>query len=495
VALPPSIEDRYEVLAKLDEGGMGAVYKVRHRLLDEVRVVKVVLPGAGPSAEMRDRFLREARAASRLRHPNIAQILDFLVGEEGQQLLVLEYIDGPTLKEVVALAGPPPLGLTLEIARQALDALGSLHRAGFVHRDVAPDNLMLARDAAGAPLVKLIDLGIAKALATDTADTKQRDGALTQAGTFLGKPRYASPEQLAGDPVDARSDLYSFGLVLYELLTGRSPFAGSSFLELLAARLQEPLSFAASDPEARVPPALREIVLRLLARRPEDRFSDAGELAEALGELAVPWDLAALEEIRERTARTGGTEEIRIGPVSEPTRRTVEPAPPSLPAPRPATRLSPALALVALGIIALIGLGLWAARARSAGKPASENVPAAQQPVATPVPAETPPPLPAEFTPAQPLDRPQPVYPEKARGRGLIARVTVDLSVDESGRVTRAVAPFVDSQQEIPWDLYRPFQQAALKAARALRFQPAMRDGVPVRDKVRLVVDVTPDGG
>jgi serine/threonine-protein kinase len=502
VPLPPSIEDKYEVLAKLEEGGMGAVYKVRHRLLDEVRVVKVVLPDAGPSAEMRDRFLREARAASRLRHPNIAQILDFLVGEEGQQLLVLEYIDGPTLKEVVALSGPPPLGLTLEIARQALEALGSLHRAGFVHRDVAPDNLMLARDAAGAPLVKLIDLGIAKALTTDTGG---RDGALTQAGTFLGKPRYASPEQLAGDPVDARSDLYSFGLVLYELLTGHSPFAGSSFLELLSARLREPLSFAESDPEGRVPPALREIVLRLLARRPEDRFSDAGELAAALGELAESWPVEALEGIRERTARTAGVgtgsvevEEIGIRPVSEPTRRTVEPAPPPPPAPRPAARLSPARALVALGgiaLITLIGLGLWMARSRSTGKPAPDNVPAAQQPVATPAPAETSPPLPGGFTPAQPLDRPQPVYPEKARGRGLIARVTVDLSVDESGRVIRAVAPFVDSQQEIPWDLYRPLQQAALKAARALRFQPAMRDGVPVRDKVRLVVDVTPDGG
>jgi len=108
VPLSPSIEDKYEVLAKISEGGMGAVYKVRHRLLDEVRVIKVVLPHAGPASELRDRFLGEARAASRLTHPNIARILDFLVDEEGQQLLVLEHIDGPTLREALDRSGPPP---------------------------------------------------------------------------------------------------------------------------------------------------------------------------------------------------------------------------------------------------------------------------------------------------------------------------------------------------------------------------------------------------
>jgi len=129
--LSPSIEEKYEVLAKLSEGGMGAVYKVRHRLLDEMRVIKVILPQAGPSLEMRERFLREARAASRLSHPNVARIFDFLVDEAGQQLLVLEYIDGLTLKQVVAFSGPLVQGLVVEIARQALDALEALTKAAW----------------------------------------------------------------------------------------------------------------------------------------------------------------------------------------------------------------------------------------------------------------------------------------------------------------------------------------------------------------------------
>src|SRR5436305_6346282 len=209
VAPPQTIlEGKYAVLAKLSEGGMGAVYKVRHLLLDEVRVVKVILPHLGPTPELSDRFLREARAASRLRHPNIAQILDFTVDREGRELLVLEFIDGLTLKEVLERTGPPPLGLSVEVARQSLAALGYLHRRGFVHRDVSPDNLMLTRDADGRPLVKLIDLGIAKAVVRDLDDS------LTSTGVFLGKPRYASPEQLDGGETDARSDLYSFGIVL-----------------------------------------------------------------------------------------------------------------------------------------------------------------------------------------------------------------------------------------------------------------------------------------
>jgi serine/threonine-protein kinase len=499
VPLSPSIEDKYEVLAKISEGGMGAVYKVRHRLLDEVRVIKVVLPHAGPASELRDRFLGEARAASRLTHPNIARILDFLVDEEGRQLLVLEHIDGPTLREALDRSGPPPLGLAVEIARQALEALGALHRCGFVHRDVAPDNLMITRDLSGGPLVKLIDLGIAKALAADV------NPALTQTGVFLGKPLYAAPEQFEGEPVDARSDLYSFGIVLYELLTGRAPFQGRTVHELLAAHLQgEPLSFIESDPEDRVPDGLREIVLRLLAKRPADRFADAGEVAEALAPFAAPWPAEALDELLEPAPSERHPEgESRAGKIwageasalpdpsarsslqddSGATRRTVQPKEPSSPLP------VRSLAAAALAIAVLIGLGIWAMHKRAPQTPASEAQSAAQPSVSPVQPTPVPP---SGDLPAQPLDRPEPIYPAEALAFGVPVRVTVDLTLDQRGEVVRAVAPFMDSEREIPRNLYHLFRNAALKAARDLRFRPATRDGVPVRDKVRLVIEISP---
>jgi serine/threonine protein kinase len=159
------LEGKYEILDKIKEGGMGAVYKVRHRFLDEIRVIKVIRPALQQSQELADRFLREARMAILLRHPSIAVLHDFAVSDDGQAFIVMEYIAGLTLEEVLISGGPPPLGLALEVASQALRAMGYLHRHGLVHRDVAPDNLMLTRGVDGEPLVKLIDLGIAKVLA------------------------------------------------------------------------------------------------------------------------------------------------------------------------------------------------------------------------------------------------------------------------------------------------------------------------------------------
>jgi serine/threonine-protein kinase len=274
--LDEHIDGKYEILEKLREGGMGAIYKVRHRLLDEVRVVKVIRAHMATSRDAGDRFLREARVAIRLRHANIAQLHDFAVGTDGNAFIVMEFIDGWTLQEILRRHGPPPVALSLEIARQALKALGYLHRQKIVHRDVSPDNLMLTRDADGHPLVKLIDLGIAKAFEGGA-------GGLTTTGVFLGKPRYAAPEQFSGSGLDARSDLYSFGVVFYELLTGRCPIAGNDPPSYMAGHLlRPPLSFAESDPARRVPPALRETVLGMLAKEPNQRSASAEELLWAL---------------------------------------------------------------------------------------------------------------------------------------------------------------------------------------------------------------------
>lgn len=273
------IEGKYEILEKLKEGGMGAIYKVRHRLLDEVRVVKVIRSHMEPTGEAGDRFLREAKVAIRLRHPNIAVLHDFAIADDGNAFIVMEFIDGLNLLEILHGHGQPPVSLALEIARQSLRALGYLHRQKIVHRDVSPDNLMLTRDVDGHAQVKLIDLGIAKAFGAGGPGA----GGLTTTGIFLGKPRYAAPEQFGTSALDARSDLYSFGVVLYELLTGRSPITGQDPASYMAGHLfRPPVPFEESDPQGRVPPELRRTVFRALAKKPDERFESAEDFAWAL---------------------------------------------------------------------------------------------------------------------------------------------------------------------------------------------------------------------
>ncbi len=272
------IAEQYEIVAKIKEGGMGEIYKVRHRLLDELRVVKVLRPQLAGDESSSVRFAREARAAIRLRHPNVVQIFDFTLDDAGVGLMVMEYIRGADLKQLIVGGLRPEIPLALEIARQGLQALGYLHRQGFVHRDVSPDNLMLTLDVEDRPLVKLIDLGIAKRL--DSGHD------LTTTGMFLGKYRYASPEHFgAGEAssIDARSDLYTFALVLYELVTGRFPLPGETTAQFVASHLyQEPFDFAETDPEGRVPEALRRALLKSLAKQAGQRFADAAELIAAI---------------------------------------------------------------------------------------------------------------------------------------------------------------------------------------------------------------------
>ncbi|MGE5234953.1 MAG: protein kinase domain-containing protein [Acidobacteriota bacterium] len=302
------IEGKYEILEKLSEGGMGAIYKVRHRLLDAIRVIKVMHPQHEQDESLRARFLREARLAVKMRHPNIAQMYDFAVDEHGNAFIVMEFIDGITLQELLERTGPPAIGLSLGLAIQSLKAVGYLHKKGIVHRDIAPDNIMVTRDEEGEPQVKLIDLGIAKWL--------EGEMGLTGTGMFLGKLRYASPEQFQARetaPLDQRSDLYSFGLVLYELLTGKHPIAGSTPPTLIAGHLlHPPTDFATTDPEGRVPDDLRAAVMRSLAKLPEGRFSTAAEFARALAEIQARFIVTADDFERAMTMPAMPTQKIQV---------------------------------------------------------------------------------------------------------------------------------------------------------------------------------------
>jgi len=287
--LAPEIEATYEVLAKMGEGGMGAVYKVRHKFFDEVRVVKVMHPQLVATESLQERFLSEAKRGKQLRHPNLAEVLDVSIAADGTLYMVMEYIEGINLREVLARnGGPLDYRIVVSIAEQALDALGYLHSRKFVHRDISPDNLMLTREGDEAPRVKLIDLGIAKSL-----DTTHR---LTMAGKFLGKVKYAAPEQFSGE-VDGRSDLYSLGVVLYELLTGVMPITGKDNMSLIAGVVtRPPRDFAETDPSGLVPPRIRAAVMKSLEKNPNDRFATAAEFAGALQAAVAPEERRTLEQ-------------------------------------------------------------------------------------------------------------------------------------------------------------------------------------------------------
>ncbi|HVS16324.1 MAG TPA: serine/threonine-protein kinase, partial [Thermoanaerobaculia bacterium] len=299
MALPlEQLEGKYEILEKIREGGMGAIYKVRHVLLGEVRVVKVMRADIAGREEARERFVREARSAIRLRHPNIAQLHDFSLADDGTGLIVMEYIEGLSFQDLLARSGPPGLALTVEMALQSLRALEYLHRLGYVHRDISPDNLMLTRDVDGDPLVKLIDLGIAKGRSS-------AERGVTSTGTVLGKIRYTAPENFktGSSSIDHRADLYSFGIVLYQLLTGAYPIRGTDLNTLLAGHLLQPiLPFDDSDPGGAVPHELRRIVEAALEKEPDRRIPKAERFWSLLHEarrrqVVPPLDAAALDAI------------------------------------------------------------------------------------------------------------------------------------------------------------------------------------------------------
>ena len=280
----PALDEKFELLGKLGEGGMGSVYKVRHRLLNQILVVKVMTPRSAASPEHQKRFLREAQTATRLRHPGIVSIFDFVLREDGSAYMVMEYLEGANLADAVRRCGRMPAALGLFVADQVLAALSFMHEKGAIHRDIAPDNIMLTREESGLVRAKLIDLGIAKIL--DAGEE------LTVMNQFIGKVRYASPEQVGSrdttGAIDGRSDIYSLGAVAYELLTGVKAFRGENILELLHAhQTGRIVPFEESDPSGELSLELREVLLRAMAVDPGDRFATAAEFRMALSPLLL----------------------------------------------------------------------------------------------------------------------------------------------------------------------------------------------------------------
>jgi eukaryotic-like serine/threonine-protein kinase len=265
---------RYRIIRKLGSGGMANVYLAEDEELGRRVAIKILNDRHASDDQFVERFRREASNAAGLSHPNIVSIYDR--GEaEGTYYIAMEYLEGRSLKERIVADGPLPIRDAIEVTRQILRAIGFAHRRGIVHRDIKPHNVLLVQDAPGDERFKVTDFGISRTTASQ----------MTEAGSIVGTAQYLSPEQARGAPVDQRSDVYSVGIVLYELLTGKLPFTGETPLEIAMKHLSE-IPKPPSELRAEVPADLDMIVLRALAKDPSDRFESAEEMEKELARVA-----------------------------------------------------------------------------------------------------------------------------------------------------------------------------------------------------------------
>ncbi len=269
------VADRYHVVKKLGEGGMGQVYLAEHVKMGRRSAIKVMNPSMVHDPDAVARFNREAANASRINHPNVCAIYDFGETPDGLIYLAMEFIEGEPLTEVLEREGALPLPRATAIFLQTADALQAAHDLGIVHRDLKPDNIMLTRRKGGGDTVKVVDFGIAKAVGGDDAGQK-----VTKTGLVVGTPEFMSPEQLSGDNLDGRSDLYSLALVFYRMLTGGLPFQATSVQETMIKRLtDEPVKLAEARPDLSFPAGLQPVLDTALARTPMERYQTVTKFA------------------------------------------------------------------------------------------------------------------------------------------------------------------------------------------------------------------------
>lgn len=271
------LAEKYRIEERLSGGGMGTVYRGTHVLMDKKVAIKVLRPALAADEKIVARFSREARAASRISHPHALSVTDFGEAENGVVFLVMEYLSGQTLKELIRQEGPMPLSRAVDILRQVGGALDAAHAEGVVHRDLKSDNIMLL-SSYGTDYAKVLDFGIAKIKEPEGG----YDPGLTAPDLVIGTPQYMSPEQCSQSPdIDSRSDLYSLGVILYEMLVGHVPFTGPSPTSIMLKHLQEPAPSVLGERDD-LPKPVGRVVARALEKRPEDRYQTIGELIEDL---------------------------------------------------------------------------------------------------------------------------------------------------------------------------------------------------------------------
>jgi serine/threonine-protein kinase len=272
------IADHYKLVAKIGQGGMGVVYKAEHVRITRPSAIKILNPEFSGNPEFVARFGREAELASRINHPNAVGIYDVGEDADGLVYIAMEFVDGELLSKILKREGPLPLDRAVTITRQVAEALDAAHELDIVHRDMKPDNIMICKRKGKCDWVKVVDFGIAKRAHHGVGYQN-----LTRRGLVLGTPEYMAPEQLLREPIDIRSDIYSLGLVVYKMLSGKLPFEGPTPQSRMIKKLTEPpINLKTVRPQLRVSPQVEAVIMKALATDRKNRFSTSIEFATAL---------------------------------------------------------------------------------------------------------------------------------------------------------------------------------------------------------------------
>ncbi len=420
------LNDKFRIVEALGSGGMGRVYKAVQAPLDRLVALKVLNPqySEGKDPGFQKRFFLEAAVTSKLRHPNTVTIIDYGKSDDGVLYIAMEYLEGQTLAQLLTQLGPLPWMRVLNIGQQVARSLREAHRVGLIHRDLKPANIMVLNQEEDHDVVKVLDFGLVKSFLPDRGLPNETE--LTQAGVILGSPQYMAPEQ-ARNVSDPRSDVYSLGVVMFQMLMGRPPFQAAQSIDVIFKHLNEaPPAFSALWPGHSVPQEVEALVMRCLFKRPEERFQSMDEVLEAFhraassagfsGAFASPRNLVTGGFTPLPAPGSGPLSGPRTGPLPAPTATgastvaldiaVVEPV-------KPAARRTLALTLFAGSL--LLGLGVAAVIALRASPPQASPTPAPAITVAAPTekaPAPAALPLAAE-QPAAPAQQPaaEPVAP------------------------------------------------------------------------------------
>lgn len=280
------LDGQFQIIQKIGSGGMGSVYKAAEPKMNRMVAIKILHPRLSGRKDLASRFRREARAMSQLSHPNTVRVFLYEELDDGSLCIVMELLEGRSLNQAVRRDGAMALEKAVPILAQVCGALQEAHAMGIVHRDLKPENIYLCNQGGLVDFPKVLDFGLAK-----VTEQQMRPGSLilTQEGMVFGTPEFMSPEQAQGKQLDARSDIYSLAVILFEVLTGKLPFVTQTPMEYIQRHvLEKPRTLAEAAPERTYSPQLEYIIAKALAKRPDDRWQTAQEFAHALEDLLVP---------------------------------------------------------------------------------------------------------------------------------------------------------------------------------------------------------------
>lgn len=282
------LEGQFHIIQKIGTGGMGSVYRASQPEMNRMVAIKILHPKLVNRRDLTSRFRREARAMSQLSHPNTVKVFMYGELEDGSLYIVMELLEGRNLNQAVRRDGPIPAARAIPILIQVCAALQEAHALGIVHRDLKPENIFLCNQGGLLDFAKVLDFGLAK-----VTERQMRPGSLilTQEGMVFGTPEFMSPEQAQGRELDARSDIYSLAIILYEALTGKLPFNAQTPMEYIQKHVLEvPIALSDRMPETPFPNGLQAVVTKALAKKPEDRWQSASEFATALHSVLIGTD-------------------------------------------------------------------------------------------------------------------------------------------------------------------------------------------------------------